>query len=61
MRKTLLALGLLALPIAATAQTKVAATPAMGWNSWNHFATRVVFTLNLKRPGKPLRRTVRKW
>jgi alpha-galactosidase len=41
MRKTLLALALLALPIAATAQSKVAATPAMGWNSWNHFATRV--------------------
>jgi alpha-galactosidase len=41
MRKTLLALTLLALPLAATAQTKVAATPAMGWNSWNHFATRV--------------------
>ncbi|MGA9719718.1 MAG: glycoside hydrolase family 27 protein [Acidobacteriaceae bacterium] len=41
MRKTLLALTLLALPIALPAQTKVAATPAMGWNSWNHFATRV--------------------
>ena len=41
MRKTLLALALLALPIAATAQTKLAATPAMGWNSWNHFAKRV--------------------
>jgi alpha-galactosidase len=41
MRKTLLALAVLALPIVATAQTKVAATPAMGWNSWNHFATRV--------------------
>jgi alpha-galactosidase len=41
MRKTLLALALLALPIAATAQTKIAATPAMGWNSWNHFAKRV--------------------
>ncbi|HZD44671.1 MAG TPA: glycoside hydrolase family 27 protein [Acidobacteriaceae bacterium] len=41
MRKTLLTLALLALPIAATAQTKIAATPAMGWNSWNHFATRV--------------------
>ncbi|HEY3989213.1 MAG TPA: glycoside hydrolase family 27 protein [Acidobacteriaceae bacterium] len=40
MRKTLLTLALLA-PFAATAQTKVAATPAMGWNSWNHFATRV--------------------
>ena len=38
MRKTLLALALLALPFAATAQTKIAATPAMGWNSWNHFA-----------------------
>jgi alpha-galactosidase len=41
MRKTLLALALLALPFAATAQTKIAATPAMGWNSWNHFAKRV--------------------
>jgi alpha-galactosidase len=41
MRKTLLALTLLALPIALPAQTKVAATPAMGWNSWNHFAKRV--------------------
>jgi alpha-galactosidase len=41
MRKTLLALALVALPIAATAQTKIAATPAMGWNSWNHFAKRV--------------------
>ncbi|MFL6429346.1 MAG: glycoside hydrolase family 27 protein [Acidobacteriaceae bacterium] len=41
MRKTLFTLTLLALPFAANAQTKVAATPAMGWNSWNHFATRV--------------------
>ncbi len=41
MRKTLLALALFTLSFAATAQTKVAATPAMGWNSWNHFATRV--------------------
>jgi alpha-galactosidase len=41
MRKTLLAIALLVLPIAATSQTKVAATPAMGWNSWNHFAKRV--------------------
>jgi alpha-galactosidase len=41
MRKTLLTLTMLALPIALPAQTKVAATPAMGWNSWNHFATRV--------------------
>jgi alpha-galactosidase len=41
MRKTLLALALLALPIALPAQTKIAATPAMGWNSWNHFAKRV--------------------
>ena len=41
MRKTLLALALFALPFAATAQTKIAATPAMGWNSWNHFAKRV--------------------
>src|SRR3954447_19826658 len=41
MRKTLLTFALLALPVALPAQTKVAATPAMGWNSWNHFATRV--------------------
>jgi alpha-galactosidase len=41
MRKTLLTLALLSLPVALPAQTKVAATPAMGWNSWNHFATRV--------------------
>jgi alpha-galactosidase len=41
MRKTLLTLALLVMPIAATAQTKIAATPAMGWNSWNHFAKRV--------------------
>ena len=41
MRKTLLSLALLALPIAISAQTKIAATPAMGWNSWNHFAKNV--------------------
>jgi alpha-galactosidase len=41
MRKTLLTLALLSLPVALPAQTKVAATPAMGWNSWNHFAKRV--------------------
>jgi alpha-galactosidase len=41
MRTTFLSLTLLALPIAASAQTQLAATPAMGWNSWNHFATRV--------------------
>ncbi len=41
MRKTLLTVALLALPIAISAQTKIAATPAMGWNSWNHFAKRV--------------------
>jgi alpha-galactosidase len=41
MRKILLSLALLALPVALPAQTTVAATPAMGWNSWNHFATRV--------------------
>src|ERR1700758_1753377 len=41
MRKTLLALALFALPFGAHAQNKLAATPAMGWNSWNHFATRV--------------------
>ena len=41
MRKTLLTLALLTLPVALAAQTEVAATPAMGWNSWNHFAKRV--------------------
>src|ERR1700760_2060626 len=41
MRKTFLAFALLALPFVAHAQNKIAATPAMGWNSWNHFATRV--------------------
>jgi alpha-galactosidase len=41
MRKTISALVLLAVPIALSAQSKVAATPAMGWNSWNHFATHV--------------------
>ena len=29
------------LSIAALAQDKVAATPPMGWNSWNHFAERI--------------------
>ena len=28
-------------PIAAFGQTTLAATPPMGWNSWNHFAERV--------------------
>ena len=41
MRKTLFTLALIALPVALAAQTKLAATPAMGWNSWNHFAKRV--------------------
>ncbi len=41
MRKILLSVTLLAFPFIASAQTKLAATPAMGWNSWNHFATRV--------------------
>jgi alpha-galactosidase len=46
LRRTLLALALLAalpaaaLPAAAQAQ-QLAATPPMGWNSWNHFAGRV--------------------
>lgn len=31
----------LALPLAAGAQGVLAATPPMGWNSWNHFANRV--------------------
>src|SRR5436190_22998522 len=29
------------LSISAFAQDKVAATPLMGWNSWNHFAERI--------------------
>ena len=42
MRTTLLSLtALLACSLTALAQTKVAATPAMGWNSWNHFAGKV--------------------
>lgn len=41
MRTFLASIVLLALPFAASAQTKLAATPAMGWNSWNHFADRV--------------------
>jgi alpha-galactosidase len=41
MRKTLFTLALIALPVALTAQSELAATPAMGWNSWNHFAKRV--------------------
>ncbi len=42
MRRTLLSLSLLALScISAHAQSKLAATPAMGWNSWNHFAGHV--------------------
>jgi alpha-galactosidase len=41
MRTTLVSLALLAVPFTALAQTQLAATPAMGWNSWNHFATRV--------------------
>jgi alpha-galactosidase len=37
-----LSLILLAAPAAAIAQSsQLAATPPMGWNSWNHFATRV--------------------
>ena len=31
----------LAFPIAVFGQTTLAATPPMGWNSWNHFAERV--------------------
>src|SRR5215831_2013070 len=27
--------------VVANAQSQVAATPPMGWNSWNHFAERV--------------------
>jgi alpha-galactosidase len=32
---------LIALPSFASAQTKVAQTPPMGWNSWNYFADKV--------------------
>jgi alpha-galactosidase len=41
MRKSLLSLVLLCVPALVSAQERLAATPAMGWNSWNHFATRV--------------------
>jgi len=27
--------------LAASAEDKLAATPPMGWNSWNHFADKV--------------------
>src|SRR6201996_6364801 len=38
----LLSLGLLAVPVAGIAQSsQLAATPPMGWNSWNHFAGKV--------------------
>ena len=39
----LLAVGLIipALPAASAQSTKLAATPPMGWNSWNHFGTKV--------------------
>src|SRR5271154_7511049 len=39
----ILALTLLLLPVASTAQPKpiTAATPPMGWNSWNFFAGKV--------------------
>src|SRR5258708_15976491 len=32
---------LLLFSLTATSQDKLAATPPMGWNSWNHFAERV--------------------
>jgi alpha-galactosidase len=39
--QTLLSLALLALPAAVSAQSPVAQTPPMGWNSWNYFAGKV--------------------
>ncbi len=41
MRTTVLSTVLLVCGAASFGQTKVAATPPMGWNSWNHFAERV--------------------
>jgi alpha-galactosidase len=38
---TVLSTTVLLCGIAAFGQTKLAATPPMGWNSWNHFAGRV--------------------
>ncbi len=35
------AIMLLAYPAASAQSTKLAATPPMGWNSWNHFGTKV--------------------
>jgi alpha-galactosidase len=35
------AIMLLAYPAASAQSTKLAATPPMGWNSWNHFAAKV--------------------
>jgi len=37
----MLALAAAALVLPAVAQTTIAATPPMGWNSWNHFAGKV--------------------
>src|SRR5579864_1153813 len=38
---TVLSTTVLLCGVAAFGQTKLAATPPMGWNSWNHFAGRV--------------------
>jgi alpha-galactosidase len=35
------AIMLFAYPVASAQSAKLAATPPMGWNSWNHFATKV--------------------
>jgi alpha-galactosidase len=39
--RSLFALALAVLPVAAMAQSPVAQTPPMGWNSWNYFAGKV--------------------
>ena len=38
---TVLSTSVMLCGVAMFGQTKVAATPPMGWNSWNHFAVRV--------------------
>lgn len=37
----LVGIGCLVLAVTASAQTQLALTPPMGWNSWNHFAERI--------------------
>jgi len=39
--KQLVFVCLLTATLAVVAQNKLAATPPMGWNSWNHFAEKV--------------------